>query len=207
MKGLQGDDPTYLRVIATPKHFAVHSGPEPDRHTFDARPTERDLWETYLPAFRALVQEGKAGSVMSAYNRINGDSATASQRLLIDILRTQWGFTGYVVSGLRRGGRHLHAAQDRADGRGGVGPRPDARLRPRVRRARTARSRTAVAKGLVREADLDVALQRLFTARMKLGPVRSARDASAGRRFRTPSTTHPSTTGSRGAWRSRRSSS
>ena len=98
VKGLQGDDPKYYRVIATAKHFAVHSGPEPDRHTFDARPTERDLWDTYLPAFRDLVQEGRVASVMSAYNRINGESATASARFLNDILRTEWGFSGYVVS-------------------------------------------------------------------------------------------------------------
>ena len=98
VKGLQGDDPQYLKVVATAKHYAVHSGPEADRHRFDARPTERDLYETYLPAFKALVQEGHVESVMSAYNRVNGDSASASQRLLIDILRRDWGFDGYVVS-------------------------------------------------------------------------------------------------------------
>src|SRR5213594_2008422 len=92
VKGLQGDDPRYLKVVATAKHFAVHSGPEPDRHHFDARPSERDLFETYLPAFRALVQEGKVASVMGAYNRVNGESASASQRLLLDILRRDWGF-------------------------------------------------------------------------------------------------------------------
>src|SRR5213594_4510006 len=92
VKGLQGDDTRYLKVIATAKHFAVHSGPEPDRHHFDARPSERDLFETYLPAFRALVQEGKVASVMGAYNRLNGESASASQRLLLDILRRDWGF-------------------------------------------------------------------------------------------------------------------
>ncbi len=98
VKGLQGDDPRYLKVVATAKHFAVHSGPEADRHRFDAHPTERDLFETYLPAFRALVQEAKVGSVMGAYNRVNGESASASQRLLGDILRKEWGFGGYVVS-------------------------------------------------------------------------------------------------------------
>src|SRR5881296_838519 len=97
-KGLQGDDPRYLKVVATAKHFAVHSGPEPDRHHFDARPSERDLFETYLPAFRALVQEGRVASVMGAYNRVNGESASASPRLLLDSLRRDWGFDGYVVS-------------------------------------------------------------------------------------------------------------
>src|SRR5688572_15700852 len=94
VKGLQGDDPTYRKVDATAKHYAVHSGPEADRHRFDVHPSERDLWETYLPAFRALVQEGQVASLMGAYNRVNGESASASQRLLQDILRTQWRFSG-----------------------------------------------------------------------------------------------------------------
>lgn len=98
VKGLQGDDPKYRKTDATAKHYAVHSGPEHNRHEFDARPTERDLYETYLPAFQALVQEGNVASVMGAYNRVNGESASASQRLLIDILRKDWGFKGYVVS-------------------------------------------------------------------------------------------------------------
>ena len=88
----------YYKTIATVKHFAVHSGPEHNRHVFDARPTERDLYETYLPAFQALVQEGNVAAVMGAYNRVNGESASASQRLLLDILRKDWGFKGYVVS-------------------------------------------------------------------------------------------------------------
>src|SRR5205814_2347516 len=98
VKGLQGDDPKYMKVVATAKHFAVHSGPEADRHHFDVQPSERDLYETYLPAFQALVQEGHAASVMGAYNRINGESASASRRLLGDILRRDWDFKGYVVS-------------------------------------------------------------------------------------------------------------
>src|SRR6187200_877947 len=96
--GLQGDDPRYLKVVATAKHYAVHSGPEADRHHFDVHPAERDLHETYLPAFRALVQEAKVESVMGAYNRVNGESASGSPRLLGDILRKDWGFDGYVVS-------------------------------------------------------------------------------------------------------------
>ena len=98
VQGLQGNDPKYLKVAATAKHFAVHSGPEADRHHFDARPSERDLYETYLPAFQALVQEAKVESVMGAYNRVNGESASASPRLLQDILRKDWGFAGHVVS-------------------------------------------------------------------------------------------------------------
>lgn len=98
VKGLQGNHPLYFKTDATAKHFAVHSGPEYNRHEFNATPTERDLYETYLPAFKALVQEGKVAAVMGAYNRVNGESASASQRLLQDILRSEWGFTGYVVS-------------------------------------------------------------------------------------------------------------
>lgn len=98
VKGLQGDDPKYRKVDATAKHFAVHSGPEADRHHFDVHPSERDLYETYLPAFQALVQEGGAVSVMGAYNRVYGESASASPRLLQQILRKEWGFEGYVVS-------------------------------------------------------------------------------------------------------------
>ena len=82
VKGLQGDDPRYLKLVATPKHFAVHSGPEPDRHHFDARVSERDLRETYLPAFEACVKEGGAASVMGAYNRTNGEPCCGSPTLL-----------------------------------------------------------------------------------------------------------------------------
>src|SRR6185503_7284230 len=98
VKGLQGDDPRYLKLVATAKHYAVHSGPESERHHFDVPPSEIDLHETYLPAFRALVEEGRVDSVMGAYNRVNGESASASPRLLQDILRKDWGFNGYVVS-------------------------------------------------------------------------------------------------------------
>ena len=98
IKGMQGDDPHYFKVIATAKHYAVHSGPEATRHQFDARPSERDLNETYLPAFRASIVEGKADSVMCAYNRVDGVPACASTDLLQKRLRGEWGFQGYVVS-------------------------------------------------------------------------------------------------------------
>src|SRR6476661_7255181 len=98
IKGLQGNDPKYLKVVATAKHFAVHSGPEPSRHGFDAKIEDADLTESYLPHFEAAVREGGAYSVMCAYNRVDGDPACASPRLLGDILRKQWGFPGYVVS-------------------------------------------------------------------------------------------------------------
>ena len=98
VRGLQGNDPRYFKVIATPKHYAVHSGPEPERHEFDAIANERDLRETYLPAFRATILDGKAYSVMCAYNRTNGEPCCASKRLMKDILRDEWGFEGFVVS-------------------------------------------------------------------------------------------------------------
>jgi len=96
--GMQGTDPRYLKVVSTPKHYAVHSGPEPERHTFDARISEYDLVNTYLPAFRATVVEGKADSVMCVYNSVAGVPGCASSDLLQKRLREQWGFQGYVVS-------------------------------------------------------------------------------------------------------------
>ena len=98
VKGLQGDNPDYLKVIATPKHFAVHSGPESLRHSFDALASEQDMRETYLPHFEACVKEAKAYSVMGAYNRTNGEACCASPTLLQQILREEWGFEGFVVS-------------------------------------------------------------------------------------------------------------
>ena len=133
VKALQGDDPKYLKTVATAKHFAVHSGPEADRHTFDVSPSERDLHETYLPAFQALVQEAKVASVMGAYNRVNGESASASPRFLGQILRTRLGLRRLRRVRLRRDRRHLRRPQDRQDGRGGGGAGREGRLRSRVR--------------------------------------------------------------------------
>ncbi|MBC8496312.1 MAG: glycoside hydrolase family 3 C-terminal domain-containing protein, partial [Chloroflexi bacterium] len=96
--GLQGDHPKYLKVAACVKHFVVHSGPERDRHAFDAQASTRDLQATYLPAFEKLVKEAKVETVMGAYNRTNGEPCCASQLLLVDILRRRWGFEGHVVS-------------------------------------------------------------------------------------------------------------
>jgi beta-glucosidase len=98
IKGLQGDDPQYMKAMACAKHYAVHSGPEPERHRFDARPSDRDLYETYLPHFEMAVREGHVGGVMGAYNAVNGVPACASSFLLIDLLRNQWKFDGYIVS-------------------------------------------------------------------------------------------------------------
>ena len=96
--GLQGNDPKYFKTIATSKHFAVHSGPEKLRHSFDVDVSDRDLYETYLPGFRKTVVDAKVYSIMGAYNRFRGESASGSDFLLNKLLRDEWGFEGYVVS-------------------------------------------------------------------------------------------------------------
>lgn len=98
IRGMQGDDPKYMKTIACAKHFAVHSGPEPLRRSFNATPPERDLYETYLVAFQAAVQQGHVGSIMGSYNALNGTPNCANPFLLTDILRDRWGFDGFVVS-------------------------------------------------------------------------------------------------------------
>src|ERR1700733_7641423 len=98
VEGLQGTNPDYFKAVATPKHFAVHSGPESDRHRFNVEPSPHDLWDTYLPAFRATIVEAKADSIMCAYNAIDGYPACANHELLDHILRRDWGFKGYVTS-------------------------------------------------------------------------------------------------------------
>ena len=166
--GLQGNDPDYFKVIATPKHFAVHSGPEYNRHYFDAYTDKRDLWETYLPAFKATVVQGKAYSVMSAYNRYLGASATASPLLLNDILRKQWGFQGYVVSdcGAVYDIYKFHK----------IVPTPEEAAALAVRSGCDLNCgdtysflTKAVEKELIEEKEIDQAIKRLFLARIKLG--------------------------------------
>ncbi len=98
VKGLQGHDENYLKAAACAKHFAVHSGPESERHRFNAVATKQDMYETYLPAFKACVREGHVEAVMGAYNRTNGEPCCGSPTLLQDILRKEWGFTGHVPS-------------------------------------------------------------------------------------------------------------
>jgi beta-glucosidase len=98
IRGLQGDDPNYIKAMACAKHYAVHSGPEPSRHGFNAAPPERDLYETYLPQFEMAVREGRVGGVMGAYSALDGVPDCANAFLLTDLLRNQWGFDGYIVS-------------------------------------------------------------------------------------------------------------
>ena len=147
----------YLKIVATAKHYAVHSGPEPERHHFDVHPSERDLHETYLPAFRALVQEGHVDSVMGAYNRVNGESASASPRLLQDILREEWGFKGYVVSDCDAIDDIFTAAQDRATPPRKLPHSASRAARPRLRHdlRRACRRRAA---GADRRSEIDVAV-------------------------------------------------
>ena len=168
VKGLQGDDPDYLKVVATAKHFAVHSGPESQRHRFDAWVSETDFHETYLPAFEALVTEAKVYSVMSSYNRLFGTPTSCNTRTLVDILRGKWGFNGYVVSdcwaisdiytfhkfvpeAAKAVSLTLKAGCDLTCGNEYV------------------HLVDALKRGYISENDLNVALKRLFTARFKLG--------------------------------------
>ena len=98
VKGLQGDDPKYLKAAACAKHYAVHSGPEPLRHVFDVNVSDYDLWDTYLPAFKKLVVDAKVAGVMCAYNAFKTHPCCGSDLLMVDILRNQWKFSGYVTS-------------------------------------------------------------------------------------------------------------
>jgi len=168
VKGLQGDDPKYWKVDATAKHFAVHSGPEADRHHFDVHPGERDFYETYLPAFEALVSEGSVAAVMGAYNRVYGESASASELLLQDILRTRWEFGGYVVSdcdSIEDIWKH-HKIVETPEAAAALGVRNGGDLNC----GKTYESLVAaVEQGLVSEAEIDVALQRLMLTRFRLG--------------------------------------
>jgi beta-glucosidase len=167
VKGLQGDHPRYLKVVSTPKHYAVHSGPEPERHSFDAKASNGDLEATYLPAFRAVVEEGKAEGIMCAYNRTNGDPCCANQRLY-DILRKEWGFKGHVVSdcGAIDDIYKFHRfAKTEAEAsaisvKAGTDLSCGSEYRSLVQ---------AVKNKLISEAEIDVSVKRLMTTRFRLG--------------------------------------
>ncbi len=168
VRGLQGNDPKYLKLVATPKHYAVHSGPESLRHSFDAVVTPRDLRETYLPAFKATVQEAGAWSVMGAYNRTNGEPCCGSPTLIQKILREEWGFQGYYVS-------DCWAIRDFHENHK-VTATPDESVAMAVRNGCDLncgdiypRLREAEKQGLISEAEITVCAERLFEARFKLG--------------------------------------
>jgi beta-glucosidase len=168
VRGLQGDDARYLKLVATPKHFAVHSGPEAERHRFDARVDERDLRETYLPAFEACVKEGQAVSIMGAYNRTNGEPCCASPTLLGKILRQEWGFDGYVVSDCWAIGdiyKH-HKVVATVEEAAALAVQAGCDLNCGEAFGALL---AAVAQGLIAEETINRAVQRLFTARFRLG--------------------------------------
>ncbi len=172
VKGLQGNDTHYFKTIATPKHFAVHSGPEAGRHRDNVNPSAKDLEETYLPAFRATVMEGKAKSVMCAYNAVSGIPACANRELLQNKLRTQWGFDGFVVSDCGAVFDIYHSTNHgyTKTPEEGVKAAFEAGMDLICGDANEADNiRTALKKGLITEAQIDAALIRLFTARMGLG--------------------------------------
>ncbi len=174
VNGLQGDDPKYLKTVATVKHYAVHSGPETTRHTDDYDPTDKDLYETYLPAFAAAIADANPASAMCVYNAVRGIPGCASEFLMQDILRDELGFSGFVVSDCGAIG-NIHRPQHHdyvktkaeaaaisvkagtelvcGDGEGSV----------------YAALPEAVEKGLIDEATIDKALKRIFTARFRLG--------------------------------------
>uniref|UniRef100_UPI00293D3F6A glycoside hydrolase family 3 protein n=1 Tax=Hymenobacter terricola TaxID=2819236 RepID=UPI00293D3F6A len=170
VEGIQGPDPRYFKAIATVKHFAVHSGPEATRGHFDARVSDRDLYQTYTPAFKTCIQDAHAYSVMCAYNRFRGEPCCGSNFLLTTLLRQQWGFNGYVVTDC--GAVTLFYEKGAHE----VVPTPEQAAALAIKAGSDLECGEAfnaldkaLAQHLVTEAELDVALQRLFTARFKLG--------------------------------------
>jgi beta-glucosidase len=170
VKGLQGDDPKYLKTHACAKHYAVHSGPEWNRHEFDVAVSPRDLWTTYLPAFEQLVKEGDVQEVMCAYQRYEGKPCCGSDKLLIDILRNGWGYENIVVSDC--------GAIDDFWRKGAHGTHPDAESASADAvkigtDLECGRSYSALLKavkdGVIKEEELNVSLRRLLRGRFELG--------------------------------------
>ena len=167
VRGMQGDDPKYLKTVATAKHFAVHSGPEPLRHSFNAQVSEVDLRETYLPAFRTLIVDAGAYSVMGAYNMFR-DFPCCANPILYGILRNEWGFKGYIVSdcwAISDFYNYTKYAKDAAEAaaqavKAGTDLECGVDYKNLI---------TAVERGILAEADIDRAAGRIFTARFKLG--------------------------------------
>ena len=168
VEGMQGDDPDYLQAAACAKHFAVHSGPESDRHHFNAIVSKQDLWETYLPAFRALVKEAGVEAVMGAYNRTNGEPCCGSKTLLKDILRDKWHFDGHVTSDCWAI-KDFHTGHMVTDG-------PVESVALAVNNGCDLNCgdlyvylEQAVAEGKLSEEKIDESLTRLYVTRMRLG--------------------------------------
>src|SRR2546430_9566301 len=168
IRGMQGDDPKYLKTVATVKHFAVHSGPEPERHSFDAVVSERDLRESYLPHFAAGIREGGAYSLMCAYNRVDGKAACGSDMLLEGILRGEWGFSGYVVSDC--GAIDDIYLRHKVVATGAEAAALAVKTGTDLECGRVYTNLVdAVKQGLITEQEIDTAVKRLFLARFKLG--------------------------------------
>jgi beta-glucosidase len=176
VQGLQGDDPRYVKVVSTPKHYAVHSGPEATRHEVNVEASRHDMADTYLPAFRAAVVEGHAGSVMCAYNSLNGEPACANNVLLNEFLRGAWKFDGYVVSdcgAIEDVSAHHRFRPTMEEGvaaavKAGTDLICGEPPQDRVHLERTA-ALSAVRQGLLTESDIDHAVARLLIARFRLG--------------------------------------
>jgi beta-glucosidase len=168
VRGLEGDDPHYLKLVATPKHYAVHSGPERDRHHFNVSVTAHDLEDTYLPAFRASIVEAHAHSIMCAYNAVDGTPACANDLLLNETLRRDWGFQGYIVSDCDAVGDITSGHKYTADNLHGAAASLKAGTDLDCGSTYKALVQSVKA-GLVSRADLDRAAVRLFTARFQLG--------------------------------------
>ncbi len=177
VKGIQGDHPVYFKAIATPKHFAVHSGPEAIREQFNVVVTDQDLYTTYLPQFEATVKEGRAYSIMSAYNALNGVPASGNKRLLTDILRTQWGFNGYVVSDVDSVAdiyqQNRHAYVPSAVEASALAIKSGNELNSGTtyggRGGSPSNLAQSLQRGLITEKEVDVALGKLMEARFRLG--------------------------------------
>src|SRR5271170_7151112 len=184
VSGMQGDDPKYLKVVSTPKHYAVHSGPEPSRHRFNVDVSPHDLEDTYLPAFRATVTEAHAQSVMCAYNAIDGAPACANTMLLKDHLRDAWHFDGYVVSdcaAVADVNTGHHFAPDMAHA-AAVSVKAGTDLECGFGKGQAFPALVdAVHQGLISEAEIDTALRRLFTARIDLGKRNAPESYAYGR--------------------------
>lgn len=169
VEGLQGNDPHYLKAAACAKHYAVHSGPENTRHTFNTVVSPYDLWDTYLPAFKALVTDAHVEGVMCAYNAYEGQPCCGNNFLMQDILRKQWGFEGYVTSDcgaiddfFRHHKTHINAEYAAADA---VINGTDLECGQAAYKALT----DAVALGFISEKQIDESVKKLFTTRFKLG--------------------------------------
>ena len=165
--GLQGSDAKYLKTVSTVKHYAVHSGPEPERHAFDAIASPRDMWDTYLPAFRTTIVEGGATGVMCAYNRLNGEPACASKELT-DILFNRWQFKGHIVSDCGAIDniylRHKYVETEAEASAIAVKHGTDLTCGREYKSLAE-----AVRSGLITEAEIDVAVKHLMTMRFRLG--------------------------------------